>query len=186
MGLLQGVASINLDEARADQALAGLRKRHEADQAKHTADRAGVCCLLLGLIVYGAYSISTFGSRWFSSGANTMLRRMKSNVTAGNITDRAGRLLATTNDAGKRVYPQDSDTCRAWYTRWATTETTCLRRGILHGQLLYAFNQSYLTPARRHPRRAPARNDIKLSWTACCQGRPIRFSLPARAAPSSS
>lgn len=124
-----------------------------------------VCCLLLGLIVYGAYSISTFGSRWFSSGANTMLRRMKSNVTAGNITDRAGRLLATTNDAGKRVYPQDSDTRQGMVHAVGDD-----RNNIAYGaesfmaNYLYAFNQSYLDrlyDAIRGERRRG--NDIKLS-----------------------
>lgn len=68
--------------------------------------------LLLLLAGYGAYSITTYGNRWFSSSANTFLRSRKKGVIAGDILDRSGVLLASTQD-GRRVYAQDAAIRRA-------------------------------------------------------------------------
>lgn len=60
---------------------------------------------LLGVAgVYGFYSVSTYGSRWFSSAKNTRYQSAKQTVIKGDILDRKGVVLATTNDAGSRVY----------------------------------------------------------------------------------
>ncbi len=59
------------------------------------------------LAAYGAYSIATTGNRWFSSSANTYARSRKKNVIAGDILDRNGVILATTDENGKRVYQQN-------------------------------------------------------------------------------
>ena len=53
---------------------------------------------------YGAYSVSTYGSRWVSSSRNTRYRSAKSSVIPGNIIDRNGVTVATTDENGKRVY----------------------------------------------------------------------------------
>lgn len=53
---------------------------------------------------YGAYSVSTYGSRWVSSSRNTRYRSAKSSVIPGNIIDRGGVTVATTDENGKRVY----------------------------------------------------------------------------------
>ena len=53
---------------------------------------------------YGAYSVSTYGSRWVSSSRNTRYRSAKSSVIPGNIIDRNGVTVATTDENGKRIY----------------------------------------------------------------------------------
>ena len=65
-----------------------------------------LCALFVLLTAYGAYSISTYGNRWFSSSANTFARARKKDVIAGNILDRNGVVLAETQN-GVRVYQSD-------------------------------------------------------------------------------
>ena len=63
--------------------------------------------LVIGLLAvsgaYGAYSVSAYGSRWVSSTRNTRFRSAKSSVTPGDIIDRNGVVLATTDASGRRV-----------------------------------------------------------------------------------
>ncbi len=59
------------------------------------------------LIAYAAYSLTTYGNRWFASSANTFVRQQKKNIIAGDILDRNGVVLATTKD-GQRVYQADA------------------------------------------------------------------------------
>ena len=54
-----------------------------------------LCALFVLLAAYGAYSISTYGNRWFASSANTFVRTRKKNVIAGDILDRRGPLPAS-------------------------------------------------------------------------------------------
>lgn len=68
--------------------------------------------LFLLLAVYGAYSIFTYGNRWFSFSRNPRVRAQKQTVIAGDILDRNGVVLATTVD-GKRVYQEDESARRA-------------------------------------------------------------------------
>ena len=42
-----------------------------------------LCALFVLLASYGAYSISTYGNRWFASSANTFARAKKKDVIAG-------------------------------------------------------------------------------------------------------
>ena len=60
--------------------------------------------MLLAAGAYGMYSVSIYGSRWVSSARNTRYRSARSSVIAGDILDRNGVVLATTDEAGKRVY----------------------------------------------------------------------------------
>ncbi len=64
------------------------------------------------LALYGGYSIMTYGNRWFSSSKNPRVRSQKANVTAGNVLDTNGIILATTVD-GERVYQADEASRRA-------------------------------------------------------------------------
>ncbi len=60
---------------------------------------------LLGIAsVYGFYSVSTYGSRWFSSAKNTRYQSARRTVIKGDIIDRMGVVLATTDKDGQRVY----------------------------------------------------------------------------------
>lgn len=63
-----------------------------------------VCALILAILmllpmVYGAYSLLRYGTRWRTSEYNTYLTSMKSRVTAGDILDRNGVVLATTRES---------------------------------------------------------------------------------------
>ena len=64
--------------------------------------------VVIGLLVlaagYGMYSVSTYGSRWISSTRNTRYRSAKSSVIPGDIIDRRGVVVATTDENGQRVY----------------------------------------------------------------------------------
>lgn len=68
--------------------------------------------MFLLLAVYGAYSIFTYGNRWFSFSRNPRVRAQKQTVAAGDIIDRNGIILATTVD-GQRVYQADEAARRA-------------------------------------------------------------------------
>ena len=64
--------------------------------------------LTIGLLVvagvYGVYSVSTYGSRWFANARNTRYQTAKKTVVPGEIIDRNGVVLATTDEDGNRVY----------------------------------------------------------------------------------
>ena len=64
--------------------------------------------LVIGLLfvagLYGVYSVTIYGSRWFSNSKNTRYQAAKRTVIAGDIIDRNGVVLATTDDNGDRVY----------------------------------------------------------------------------------
>ena len=64
------------------------------------------------LALYGGYSITTYGNRWFASSKNPRVRSQKANVTAGNVLDTNGIILATTVD-GERIYQADEAARRA-------------------------------------------------------------------------
>ena len=69
--------------------------------------------VLIGLLLlaglYGVYSITVYGNRWFSSSRNLRYREAKNEVIAGDIIDRNGVVLATTDEDGNRVYQADKE-----------------------------------------------------------------------------
>lgn len=71
-----------------------------------------LCSLFALLVVWGAYSISTYGTRWFASSANTFARAQKKGVIAGSILDRNGAILASTLN-GQRTYQSDVNARKA-------------------------------------------------------------------------
>ena len=60
--------------------------------------------LLVAAGVYGVYSVSTYGSRWFANTRNTRYQTAKKTVVPGDIIDRNGVVLATSDTDGNRVY----------------------------------------------------------------------------------
>lgn len=72
-----------------------------------------VLCLLLAAGLYGVYSVTIYGSRWFSSSKNTRYQTAKRTVIPGDIRDRNDMLLATTDEAGDRVYQSNIKARRA-------------------------------------------------------------------------
>lgn len=66
-----------------------------------------VILLLLSAGVYGVYSVAVYGNRWVSNPHNTRYRAAKSSVIPGDIVDRNGVVVATSDADGNRVYQQD-------------------------------------------------------------------------------
>jgi peptidoglycan glycosyltransferase len=104
-----------------------------------------VCVLLAALVAYGAYSLSYFGNRWFSSAANTYLRQAKRDVLPGNVYDRNNILLAYNDQEGKRVYHPDART-RSALVHLLGDGKNNVAYGVdtFMSSLLYAFDASYL------------------------------------------
>ncbi|MEG1676953.1 MAG: penicillin-binding transpeptidase domain-containing protein [Clostridia bacterium] len=73
--------------------------------------------VIIGLLMvaagYGVYSVSTYGSRWFSSTRNTRYREARSNVIPGDIADRNGVVLASSDAQGHRTYQSNIKSRRA-------------------------------------------------------------------------
>ncbi len=69
--------------------------------------------LLLVAGLYGVYSVATYGNRWFSNSRNTRYQSAKRSVIAGDIIDRNGVVMATTDGEGERVYPANIKARRA-------------------------------------------------------------------------
>jgi len=67
--------------------------------------------LVIGLVLvaglYGVYSVDLYGSRWFSNSRNTRYRTAKNSVIEGDIIDRNGVVLASTDAEGERTYQSD-------------------------------------------------------------------------------
>ncbi len=76
-----------------------------------------VSMLLITALVSAAgfltFTVYSQGSRWTTTRFNTRLNTAKQRVAMGNITDRDGTLLATTNDDGERRYAPDKSLRRA-------------------------------------------------------------------------
>ncbi|MCQ2458426.1 MAG: hypothetical protein MJ142_06820 [Clostridia bacterium] len=64
--------------------------------------------LFAALMLYGAYNIANYGTRWFSSSHNPRVAAQKENVIAGDILDRNGVVLASISEDGQRVYHPDA------------------------------------------------------------------------------
>ena len=103
-----------------------------------------LCALFVLLAAYGAYSISTYGNRWFASSANTFVRTRKKNVIAGDILDRRGVILATTSD-GSRVYQADEAARRATVHVIGDSGSN-VNNGVetFLAAYLYGFNMTFL------------------------------------------
>ncbi len=98
-----------------------------------------LCCLFLLLAGYGAFSLLTSGSRWFSSTYNQFRLRQQQNVAPGDIYDRAGTLLASSED-GKRVYPGDPEAVKS-VSHVLASASDGVEKRMSH--YLYGFNASY-------------------------------------------
>ncbi len=61
--------------------------------------------VLLG--VYLVYMINSYGTRWFSSPYNTRVQNRRSSVITGDILDRNGVTLATSDSDGNRIYREN-------------------------------------------------------------------------------
>lgn len=96
------------------------------------------------LVGYGAYSLTTYGSRWFASSANTYVRQQKKNVVPGSILDAKGVLLADTEN-GARVYNPDKNVRSAVVHVLGDSQGN-VSNGVesFMASYLYGFNMSFL------------------------------------------
>lgn len=102
-----------------------------------------VSFMLIGLILYGAYSLGSSGTRWFASSVNQSLRKVREDVVPGRIYDRNGIQLAGMA-GGQRSYHPDQ------LTRSALVHVVGLRDSLVKNgaetfmsYLLYAYDDSY-------------------------------------------
>ena len=70
-------------------------------------------CGILVLAIYLNGTVMVNGNRWTNSASNTRLVTARKNVIAGDIYDRNGVTLATSDEDGARVYNSSSDIRRA-------------------------------------------------------------------------
>ena len=68
--------------------------------------------MFAALIIYLAYSVITFGDKWYSTPYNPRIQNSLKNGDPGDIYDRAGLCIAR-SDNGKRIYPEDEASRRA-------------------------------------------------------------------------
>ena len=103
-----------------------------------------LCALFALLAVWGAYSLLTYGSRWFASSANTFMRTRKKDVIAGDILDRNGIVLATTV-SGQRIYQNDLNARKATVHAVGDSGSNVNNSAeSFFASYLYGFNSSFL------------------------------------------
>ncbi len=111
---------------------------------------AALCILLASLVAYGAYSVLSYGNRWFSSGANNYARSARSDATAGGILDRNGVALAISGPDGGRTYHPDG-LVRSSVVHVVGDGANMVANGVENfmSSHLYAFNETWLEKIRR-------------------------------------
>lgn len=77
----------------------------------HNLKRVLICFATAFVLLasYLVYDITVFGNRWVNSPYNPRLNQQRAKVTPGDILDREGRLMATTDGEGNRVYMDSRD-----------------------------------------------------------------------------
>ena len=127
-------------------------------QLRHYILRIGLmlCALFAVLALYGVYSLTNYGSRWFSTSANTWLRSAKRDVIPGDVFDvngvqLAGSAVTDTEDGfiATRRYHTDANVRRAVVHALGDTDGR-VANGVetFMARALYGFDQSM--PERLH------------------------------------
>lgn len=65
--------------------------------------------LFIILSVYLMYIINAYGTRWFANPHNTRVQNRRSDIAAGDVLDRNGTVLVTSDSDGNRVYLKDKN-----------------------------------------------------------------------------
>ena len=123
-------------------------------QLRHYIRRVGIilCALFALLALYGVYSLTNYGGRWFSTSANAWLRSAKKDVIPGDIYDVNGVQLAgsvvTDTDEGFSVvrrYHSDAEVRRAMVHVLGDASGN-VSNGVetFMARALYGFDQSML------------------------------------------
>ena len=145
-----------------------------------------LCALFALLAVWGAYSLLTYGSRWFASSANTFMRTRKKDVIAGDILDRNGIVLATTVN-GQRMYQNDLNARKATvHTVGDSGSNVNNSAESFFASYLYGFNSSFLERLSFAIRGEQRRGDTVQLTIDCRLAAYIASIFPrARCSPSS-
>ena len=70
-------------------------------------------CIFAFTTCWFAWTVQNQSSRWIATSYNTRLTAARETARAGDIYDRTGAILATTDEEGNRVYNDDKRTRRA-------------------------------------------------------------------------
>ena len=70
-------------------------------------------CIFAFTTCWFAWTVQNQSSRWIATSYNTRLTAARETARAGDIYDRTGVILATTDEEGNRIYNDDKRTRRA-------------------------------------------------------------------------
>ena len=129
-----------------------------------------VCALILAVMVlvpmvYGAYSLLRYGTRWRTSEYNVYFTSMKNSVIPGNIYDRNGVLLAATDpQTGKRVYAGDENVRRSLAHAVGDSRGT-VKNAVesFMAEYLYGANMTFWERMKQFSGGALRGDDVKLT-----------------------
>ncbi len=123
----------------------------------------GVCFILLtGYLVYDAV---IWGNRWLNSPYNPRLQQQRATVTPGDIYDRTGELIVSTNDSGQRTYLENKSQRYAMCHIIGDTKGLCAT-GVesTYAATLLGYNASFLNTMKQFLEQTPVKgNDITLT-----------------------
>ncbi len=96
------------------------------------------------MVGYFSYSVYSYGARWLNNPYNPRLASVKKNVIAGDIKDRNGMVLATTDSDKDRVY-NDSATIRKANAHVVGDNYGQVQTGAenFHAQYLLGMNEDF-------------------------------------------
>lgn len=123
------------------------------------------------MVGFLSYSVYFYGGRWFASPYNTRIRTEQKRITLGNVMDRNGVVLATTNSKGKRVYPE-SGSLRRSVAHVVGDDQAVVSTGVqtFHAGDLLGFNMNLIDRVAQVFQSAnPRGNDIALTIDAKLQ-----------------
>ena len=122
-----------------------------------------VCFILLtGYLVYDAV---IWGNRWLNSPYNPRLQQQRATVTPGDIYDRTGELIVSTNDSGQRTYLENKSQRYAMCHIIGDTKGLCAT-GVesTYAATLLGYNASFLNTMKQFLEQTPVKgNDITLT-----------------------
>ena len=129
-----------------------------------------IALLLIGLFtllgLYGIHSVSTYGSRWFSYAANPRLSAQKNQIVKGDVIDRNGVLLASSDENGNRMFNSSADVRKSLVHLLGDRENN-VANGVetFHAGYLYGYSSSLFDAIRHLTRPDEERKGNQLTLT---------------------
>ena len=121
--------------------------------------------LFVVLVVSLVYNTAIYGGRWVNSPYNPRLREQRALVTPGDILDRNGVVLATTDDQGNRIYNGRKAVRKAYCHVVGDAYGFCPTGAeTFHASTLLGYNADILSQIRQVLLQEPVRgNDLTLT-----------------------